>query len=180
LLATGFSNKGNNMNERDFNELRETSWRRKLTPAEEACLQRHLAANPNAQADWEADLALTQVLTQLPEAPLSSNFAAQVWQAVARATPAPTPHPSAFAALTHWLRRLLPRMAWAVVLVGLGFLAWQQYETVQRNRMAKGIVPVLQAASLPQPELLQDFDAIRQLSQSPPPVDMELLTAFSQ
>jgi hypothetical protein len=166
------------MNERDLNELREANWRRKLTPAEEAGLQRHLADNPNAQADWEADLALTQTLTQLPEPPLSSNFTAQVMQAVERATLTTAPEPQALGAITHWFRRLLPRMAWAVVLVGLTFLGWHQYETAQRNKMAKGIVPVL--AYLPQPEMLQDFDAILQLSQSPPPVDMELLTAFSQ
>jgi anti-sigma factor RsiW len=163
------------MNERDFNELREACWRRKLTPAEEAGLLRHLAANPNAQADWEADVALTQGLTQLAEPPLSSNFTAQVLQAAARASNTPAVPSNS---LGFWLRRLMPRMAWAAAVVGLTFFAWQQYEIVQRNRMAKGIVPVL--ASLPQPELLQDFDAIRQLSQSPPSVDMELLTAFSQ
>jgi hypothetical protein len=167
------------MNERDLRDLREASWRHKLAPAEEASLQRHLAANPNAQADWEMDVALTQALTQLPEPPLSSNFTAQVLQAVARSTATPAAQPNASGPVTHWLRRLMPRMAWAVVVIGLAFLAWQQYETAQRHRLAKGIVPVL-ASLPPQPELLQDFDAISQLSQSPPPVDMELLTAFTQ
>ena len=37
-----------------YDQLRELSWRRKLTGAEEARLRAWLAAHPEAQADWEA------------------------------------------------------------------------------------------------------------------------------
>ena len=60
------------MNESEFNELRETSWRRKLMPAEELRAQAHLAAHPEAQTAWEEDLALTRQLQDLPNVRMSN------------------------------------------------------------------------------------------------------------
>ena len=64
--------------------LRESSWRRKLTEAEQAELRAYLAAHPDARADWEMESALNAALTRLPDAPVPSNFTARVLQAVER------------------------------------------------------------------------------------------------
>src|ERR1035437_6364542 len=71
-----------------YNHLRELSWRRKLTAAEEAQLQAWLAAHPDAQLDWEAEAGLTATLAALPDAPVPSNFTARVLQAAERETAA--------------------------------------------------------------------------------------------
>ena len=70
------------MNDSEQQKLREASWRRPLAPDEEARLQQHLAAHPDAQAGWEEDLALNHLLAQTPAAPVASNFTARVLQAV--------------------------------------------------------------------------------------------------
>jgi hypothetical protein len=167
------------MNEREYNELRESSWRRNLTPAEQAELQRFLAEHPEARAPWEAETALTRILGRLPEAPLASNFAAQILQAVEREDAAAR-RPLGIDTLSTWLRRLGPRLAWTAGLVAVGLLTWQQHGATQRERVVAGAASVLQAAALPGPEVLQDFDAIQQLSQLPPATDQELLSALSQ
>jgi hypothetical protein len=168
------------MNEREHQALWELSWRRKLTPSEEARLQQYLTQHPEAQAGWETEAALNHLLRQLPDAPLSSNFTAQTLQAVEREAVRATRETQAFGRLREWLRRLAPRMAWAAGLIFAAFLVWQQHEISQRERVVGGIGPVLQAASLPDPKMLQDFDAIQQLSQLPPATDVELLDALSQ
>ena len=44
----------------------------------------HLAAHPEAQADWEAEAGLNDALGRLPDVAVSSNFTARVLQAVER------------------------------------------------------------------------------------------------
>jgi len=167
------------MNEREYNEVRESSWRRRPTAAEQVELRRYLAEHPEAKAAWEAEAALTRMLGQLPNAPLASNFTAQILQAVGREVAA-THQPSAWDILAVWFRRLGPRLAWSVGLLAVALLVWQQHGATQRERVVAGAASVLQASALPGPEMLQDFDAIHQLSQLPPSTDLELLSALSQ
>lgn len=171
--------KGDHMNERDYNELRESSWRRTLTPAEQAELQHYLVAHPEARAAWEAETELNRMLGHLPNAPLASNFTAQVLQAVEHEAAA-TSRSSVIDMLAAWFRRLGPRLAWSVGLLAVALLVWQQHGATQRERVVAGAASVLQAAALPGPEVLQDFDAINQLGQLPPATDLELLSALSQ
>jgi len=169
------------MSERDDNELRELGWRRKLTPAEQAHLQRHRAQCPEARAEWEAEAALTELLNRLPDAPLASNFTAQVLHAVERASLEPVGRGGLWEAVRARLHPLLPRLAWSVGLIAAIFLVWQRYEVAQRERMMAGVALVLQAATLPEPqEVMQDFEVIQQLDQLPPAQDLELLTALSK
>src|SRR5438094_9575636 len=72
------------MNDAAFNQLLDTALRRKLTAEEEAQVQACLARDPQAKAVWEEEMALSQMLNRLPDAPLSSNFTAQVLEAVER------------------------------------------------------------------------------------------------
>src|SRR5258707_9900894 len=99
-----------------FIKFRELSWRRKLTPAEQTELRNWLAAHVEAQADWEAEAGLSDALDQLPDAPVPSNFTANVLQAIQRETAAEArARQTAFP----WWRRLpwLPRTAFAAVVV---------------------------------------------------------------
>jgi anti-sigma factor RsiW len=151
--------------------LRELSWRRKLTSAEEAELCAGLATHPEAQADWEAETGLNEGLARLPDAPMPSNFTVRVMQAVEHAAAERERAPR-----WNWSWRLwVPRMAIAVVMISLGLFAYQRHGTVERVKLAQSVAAVLETKSLPSPEVLADFDAIRHLST---PADEELLAAL--
>ena len=59
------------MNEAEYQELLEASWRRDLTPAEMARLHAGLAEQPDLRAGWEDESGLNRLLDQLPDAPRS-------------------------------------------------------------------------------------------------------------
>ena len=150
-----------------FHKLSEASWKRKLTPAEEAELRDWLAAHPEARADWETDAALNRVLDQLPEVTVSSNFTARVLQAVEleRATAA-----RASQSKGKWFwRSFLPKAALASVFVVMTVFGYREARFEKRQRLAKSVATVSQVASLPGPDILKDFDAIQQLNRSPAP-----------
>jgi hypothetical protein len=155
-----------------FNKLRETSWRRKLTAAEESELRAWLAANPTARDDWQAEAALSRVLEHLPNAPIPSNFTARVLQAVEMENVATRRQ---LESKWRWMwQPLLPRIAFAAVVLGIGFLSFHEARAARRMQLAKSVAAISEVASLPGPEVLKDFDAIRQLTPTPPP-DTELL-----
>jgi hypothetical protein len=160
------------MSESEFNKLKETSWRRKLTPREEAALADFLAGHLEERLGWETELRLNQMLNGLPDAPVSSNFTSQVLQAVEQDV-LKTSRGSTRKSLAHWFRfNWLPRIAIATFLFGGGILSLQQYKRVQ---VAHDVAAVSSVAAIP-PQWLQDFDAINRLSQ--PPIDDELLAAL--
>ena len=156
-----------------FNNLRETSWQRKLTPAEEVELHHWLATHPEARKDWEADAALNQMLDRLPEVKVSSNFTARVLQAVELENT--TAARAAIESKRKWFWwSFLPKTAMASVFVIMGIMAVREARLEKSQRLVKSVETVSQVASLPSPEVLQDFDAIQQLNHSPAP-DTELL-----
>jgi anti-sigma factor RsiW len=161
------------MNESDHNPLREKSWR-KLTPAEAAELEAWLAKHPEAQAEWEAELRLTEATSCLPDAPVSSNFTAQVLQAVERESAAGrrrTP-------LWKWsLRLLLPRVAVASVVLAAGLLTYHEHTVAERRAELQSVKIVSSVpSSLTKPEILQDFETIRKMGSTSTGPDQELLT----
>jgi anti-sigma factor RsiW len=154
------------MNDSDYNPLHEKSWRRKLTPAEEAALRAWLAQHPEAASDWETDARLTRALDKLPDAPVPSNFTARVLQAVERESVPPTR-----SGVTRWrwfLHSVFPKAAAAAVAVvlGVGVVLHEQADT-KRRQMVQSIRMVSGVSSLPDPEVLQDFETIRQLPSGP-------------
>ena len=158
-----------------YHQLRETSWRRKLTEAEQAELHVHLAAHPEAQTDWEAEAALTEGLGRLQDVPVTSNFTARVLQAVEREVAARSR--SRRARWDFWWQSLswAPKAATAVLVVGLVSLAYHRHQVATRVELAESLVAVADVKSLPaHAEILKDFEAIRRLSQTPP-ADEELL-----
>lgn len=164
------------MNESEFNRLREESWRRKLSSAEEADLRSWLAEHPESQAEWDADFSLTKAIEQLPNIPVPSNFTARVLQEIEREAAVQS---HGRAPKWHWLRSLLPRAAIATVVLSVGLLAVHEHRVVRREQLAQSVATVSEVASLPSPEVLQDFDAIQQMSQRPAG-DKVLLAALTQ
>ena len=153
-----------------LSQLRESGWRRKLTEAEQAELRAHLAAHPDARADWEMESALNAALTQLPEASVPSNFTARVLEAVEREAV----RPRAWSWRWNW-HTLAPRVAFAAAVIAFTGLVFQHHEIYsQRTALAKNVALVIRGQPMPSPEALENFDAIRRMSQ-PQHADDELL-----
>jgi negative regulator of sigma E activity len=114
---------------------------------------------------------LREFLSRLPDAPVSSNFTARVMHAVELE--------ELQAARTRGWRwnwhALLPRVAVAAVMVAAaGFTIYQHEIYSQRAAIAKSVMLVANAQPLPNVDALQNFDAIRRMSQ-PAHADEELL-----
>jgi anti-sigma factor RsiW len=143
-----------------YNHLRELSWRRKLTGAEEAQLRAWLAAHPEAQADWDTEARLNAALGRLPDVPVPSNFTARVLQQVEREAAAQLRQrgrPWQF-----WRRlRWLPKVAFAAIVLGTGLVSYHQFQATRFAEYANSVRAVSDVSSSPSPEILKDFDAIR-------------------
>jgi hypothetical protein len=159
-----------------YNHLREESWRRKLTNAEEAELRTWLATHPEARADWQAEAGLNAGLGRLPDAPVPSNFTARVLQAVEREAAAELRRPQGNWLTWLWLR-WLPGAALAAMVVGVGLLSFHQVQSAHRKKLVESVAAVSAVSSLPSPDILKDFDAIRALNPNPAP-DEQLLVVL--
>jgi hypothetical protein len=159
-----------------YNHLREESWRRKLTKAEEAELRAWLAVHPETRADWQVEAGLNEGLGRLPDAPVPSNFTARVLQAVEREAVAELRRPQGNWLAWLWLR-WLPRAAFAAMAVGVGLLSFHQVQSAHRKKLAESVAAVSAVSSLPSPDILGDFDAIRALNPNPAP-DEQLLAVL--
>ena len=166
------------MNHSDHNHLQDAKWKRKLTVDEEAELNASLAKQPDVQADWEGEKMVAELLRQLPDAPLPSNFTAQVLLAVDRLAKPPVSSGRWRSWL--WLGSLRPGQTTALagLVVCLSFFSYHQYSIIERTKLAKSVATVSSVAALPSVELLQDFEAIHSLSHASTPVDTELLAAL--
>jgi len=164
------------MTDQEFNQLREASWQRPLDPAEDARARAHLAANPGAQQDWELDTELTQLLAQVPDAPVPSNFTHQVLAAVDRDARLAASEASATAWWRRWgLGRPLVRLAGGMaVVLALTITGYHHQQNRQQEQLTEALLRVTHAHGLSQPSLFQDFEAIQRLGQVPQPADEEL------
>jgi small-conductance mechanosensitive channel len=163
------------MNDPLYNQLRELSWRRRLTGAEEAQLRAILAAHPQSQADWEREIGLNQLLEQMPNVPVDSNFTSRVLQVVEREVAGQS---TAHATWWNWRWSSLgwlPKTAIAAVVLGVGLVGYHQYQATTRAQMARSLPKVSSVVSLSSPEVWENFQAINQLNRTPPQADRELL-----
>jgi hypothetical protein len=166
------------MNHLDYKRLQDVKWKRKLTVSEEAALSVYLAKEPSAQAAWEDEKTIAELLRQLPDVPLSSNFTAQVLLAVGGER---RRHLSSGGWLWwRWVGSLgrLQQTALAGLVLCLSFFSYHEYRSFERAKLAESVATVSRVAALPSVELLQDFEAIHRLSQASTPVDTELLAAL--
>ena len=165
------------MYDKVYQQLKELSWRRRLSPGEQELLHSCLTTHPKAQQDWEQDRRLSQWLSELPNVPVSSNFTARVMQAARRAP----------AEKARWYRRMrlpawfaagwIPRYATGALLVGLALFSIHQHSQVVQKKMAYDLVKVSQVATLPEIEWMKDFETIDRLTRVQV-ADSELLTAL--
>jgi anti-sigma factor RsiW len=156
--------------------LREIHWQRKLTSSEAAELQAWLAAHPEARAEWDMEVKLNHALGRLPDVPLASNFTARVLQAVERDAAVAVRRqrgPWPWSWRLHWL----PRIALAAVVLGAGFVSYREFESLKFSRYGQSVAAVSNVSSLPGPDVLRDFDAIRALNRTPA-ADEDLLAAL--
>jgi anti-sigma factor RsiW len=156
-----------------YHRLLESSWRGNLSEAQQAELRAWLAAHPEAQADWQAEIALNESLAGLQDAPLSSNFTARVLQAVELERAAETRSRT-----RPWWNVRLPwflRVASVAVVLAAALLTHRHYQIVERRNLAESLALVANIPSLPSPKSLEDFEAIRAMNSSPP-ADEQLLS----
>ena len=164
------------MNESIYHQLRETSWRRKLTPEEETRLQGWLAANPERQAEWEQEQMLSEQLRHLANAPLSSNFTSQVMQALDSELARQEREGKGRQSWLQWLQRLAPRLAPVSLALVVAITAFVYRNFEQEKRQTQTIETLASAVTdVPPLEILEDFDAIDKLA---PPTDEDLLAAL--
>ncbi len=171
------------MNDAEYNEMRAASWRRTLSPSEEIRVQTYLAAHPQAQADWEEDLALTRQLQELPQPPLSSNFTAMVLRAIDAETTQVERSSPRLAWWERWLGGVAARVALTALVAVLGLAAFLQHEGEIRTRkqVAEDVEQFFTVANLgaaADPEVFEDFDAIQKLQPVSLSSDDDLLAAL--
>jgi anti-sigma factor RsiW len=169
------------MNESNYRDLVQASWRRRLTPDEETQLGAYLAIHPEKQAEWDVECALNDSLRDLKEIPLSSNFTAQVLLAMDRETTQVAEQPI----VLRWrsvLRRYMPRFAGAALIVGFSYFGLVQYQAYNQRQVARGMVRTIGevASVLPSPDVLQDFDSINQLRDTAKTSDQDLLAILEK
>jgi hypothetical protein len=151
------------MQHAEYQNLKETGWRRPLTTAERARLGELLAAHPEWQASWEQEAALSGLLRRLPSAAVSTNFTARVVQAAQRLPAKPA-----------WRRRLemfpwlptgwAPRAALAAAMVCCGLFSFHEYQALRRARMAREVASASRLAALPSIDWLKNFDTIDRMN----------------
>ncbi|MFO1497816.1 MAG: hypothetical protein U1G07_05380 [Verrucomicrobiota bacterium] len=153
--------------------------RGKLTESDEAQVRAYLSAHPEEQAACERELALNHLLDQLPAAPVSSNFTAQVVQAVRKEQSRPE-RPSRFGWPRLGLRSWLPKVTVLATAAVLATLAYRQHELAQHRELARNLVEISRFASDHSLDILKDFEAIQRLDQLPrhPNADRELIAAL--
>lgn len=163
----------------DRNELLNAGLQRKLTPSEEAQLQEQFDNEPDGLTALEEELNLNQLLRQLPDAPLSSNFTAQVVQSTERAE-RPNERPSLALEWMRWMFSTgLRKATVGAVALSLVLLSYRQYQAAARQEFARSVATVSDLAdltTLPSVDVLRNFDAINRLGDAN--VDFELLAAL--
>jgi len=146
-----------------YSRLREAAWRRKLTPGETAQLEEWLAGHPEAERDWETELALSGSLERLGDVPVASNFTARVVSRAQRHSQQAGSPERDWAGL--W-RRFMPRFAVVAVGAIAVLVGYGRYESSQRAKIARGVATVSEVGTIPSAEALRDFDTVRVLAEA--------------
>jgi anti-sigma factor RsiW len=160
-------------NANNHEKIRELTWRKNLSPAQQKELESWLAAHPEKRESFALESQLTASLQKLPDAPVSSNFTARVLEQARLEQRSAGRKPFGGSFILRW--RWLVQTATAIVLVAAIGITWKQLQSARTaGEMARTVSLVSEIPSLPSPELLRDFEAIQALGQAPP-ADMELL-----
>ncbi len=161
-----------NMNESLFERLIETSWRRRLTPQEEAELQAWLAGHPGDGERWAAEAGLNDALEGLPTPVPSSNFTTRVLELIEldqRAARRQREREKSWLGRWQalWSRQGV-RLAWTMALVLLVGVGYHEYRNQAHLQIVQGVNSVSTVAAAMPVEAMEDFDAVHALSQVRP------------
>jgi anti-sigma factor RsiW len=171
------------MNNHEFQTWLETLQRRALSPAEQTELEAFLSRHPEHRETWDQESALSRLLVDLPEAPLSAGFTSRVLDAAGLAR---SPALSAFP-FFRWLRLSRPALGFAAaaLALALGVLGLMIQQRHAQRQLVHSVVDLSRqielaasATELPAVQLLQDFEAIYRLDQPHSLADDELLAAL--
>jgi len=158
----------------DHEKMRELTWRENLSPAQQQELEAWLAIHPEKREALAVESNLTASLGKLPHIPVSSNFTARVLEQARLDRQTANRKSSRPSFILGW--RWTIQTATAVVLISAAGLTWKQAQSTRTaGEIARSVSLVSEISSLPHPELLRDFEAIRALNQAPA-ADEELLT----
>lgn len=157
------------------NRLAQALRRGQLTPAEQAEADAFLAHHPEARAEWEEELNLSNLLRQVPDVPVASNFTSRVMDECRRGTARPA---EAGARSGTWFSRWIPRLAACTAAAGLAFLSFHQHQVAERRALAESLVEVARLPGGASIDVLQNFEAIQRLNHVPAEVDRELIAAL--
>jgi anti-sigma-K factor RskA len=118
---------------------------------------------------------LSQMLSQLPDAPVASNFTARVMQQI-DLEESRRSHKWDF--ILNW-HAFLPRAAVATVAIVFAGLTLQHHELNSQRAMLAKNVALVAGTPMPSVDALKNFDAIQRMSQ-PAHADDELLALASE
>ncbi len=153
------------INDPVYKRFLELSWRRKLNSAEEEQFSIWLEAHPEAQAEWEKEMGLSDLLGVAPAPLVSSNFNARVLQGIEQQQAADRRR--AGQQRTAWWKRIVPRAALALGVATAGILTYQHHrlevlrEQARQAQVVQDFIAISKVPFLPDPEILEDFDTIR-------------------
>jgi len=154
-------------------KIRELTWRGPVSPAQRQELKAWLEAHPAERESVALDSRLTESLLKLPDAPVPSNFTARVLEQVRLEQATERRKGTRTSSIFRW--RWLIRTASAVVIVAAAGVTWRQVQSARTaEEIARSVTMVSEVTSLPDADVLRDFEAIQALSQNPS-ADMELL-----
>jgi negative regulator of sigma E activity len=165
------------MSERDYQQLIEAARVRALTPPEESRLRAWLLTHPESQSEWDAEQQVSRALRQLPDVPPAPDFTNRVLASL-ESEDSHQPQAPPLSLLAWWRRwSFAPRFAvLALSLVLAGLSLWQA-RVRERQRVAESMQVMAVAVTVPEIDLLRDFEAIHRLSQLPPLGDDDLIRA---
>ena len=124
--------------------------------------------------DGQLEVALTQALARLPDAPVASNFTVRVLAAVDREDARGT-RPGQ---VRFFWQVLFPRATVAATLLLVAVLSFQHYaERAEREHLVRTVAAATLAQPVPSTDALENLDAIQHLGETSH-ADTELLAAL--
>jgi hypothetical protein len=123
----------------------------------------------------EEEHRLNRLLDTLPAAPVPSNLASRVLDAIHREDQ----RAQRAARRNGWTSWMAWRPAWASLAVACIALVGLRLQSVHRANLAHNVLTVSEATALPGVDALADFEAIQWLESRPEPGDLELMAALT-